>query len=140
MDLVFIYGPPAAGKLTVAQELATHTGYKLFHNHLSITLVNAIFEFGSEQSVRLNGAFRLQMFEEAARAGIDGLVFTFVYAAGIDEPFVEQAVAAVTSNGGRVCFVQLRCSPVELEGRVVLESAQALRQNQPGRAATTPDG
>lgn len=34
MRLIFIYGLPATGKLTVAQELAKRTGYKLFHNHL----------------------------------------------------------------------------------------------------------
>jgi tRNA uridine 5-carbamoylmethylation protein Kti12 len=32
MKLIFLYGPPAVGKLTVAQELVTLTGYKLFHN------------------------------------------------------------------------------------------------------------
>jgi replication-associated recombination protein RarA len=32
-SLVFIYGPPAAGKLTVAEALAMRTGHKVFHNH-----------------------------------------------------------------------------------------------------------
>jgi len=33
MRLVFIYGMPATGKLTVAKELVDITGYALFHNH-----------------------------------------------------------------------------------------------------------
>ena len=34
MKLVFIYGPPAVGKLTVAKELAALTGFKVFHNQV----------------------------------------------------------------------------------------------------------
>ena len=48
MNLVFIYGPPGVGKLTVAKELAGLTGYKLFHNHLSIDWVLPVFDFGSD--------------------------------------------------------------------------------------------
>src|SRR5207249_6103945 len=48
MRLVFIYGPPASGKLTVATELAKLTGFKLFHNHVSIQFVQSIFEFGTK--------------------------------------------------------------------------------------------
>jgi hypothetical protein len=47
MKLIFIYGLRATGKLTVAQELATLTDYKLFHNHLAVDLLLSIFEFGS---------------------------------------------------------------------------------------------
>lgn len=39
MKLVFIYGMPAAGKLTVAKELAGLSGYKLFHNHQVVDLL-----------------------------------------------------------------------------------------------------
>jgi hypothetical protein len=43
MRLVFIYGIPATGKLTVAQELAKRTGYSLFHNHLVVDLLLSLF-------------------------------------------------------------------------------------------------
>jgi hypothetical protein len=38
MDLVFLYGPPAAGKFTVGRELAAITGFGLFHNHLTLLI------------------------------------------------------------------------------------------------------
>ena len=44
MKLIFIYGLPAAGKLTIAKELAAATAFKLFHNHASIGVVELIFE------------------------------------------------------------------------------------------------
>ncbi|HIJ11483.1 TPA: hypothetical protein HA278_05490, partial [Candidatus Woesearchaeota archaeon] len=47
MIFVLIYGPMAVGKLTVAKELVKLTGYKLFHNHLTVDLVGSIFEWGT---------------------------------------------------------------------------------------------
>lgn len=50
MNMIFIYGPPAVGKLTVAEELAKITGYKLFHNHLTQDLAREIYpEFGPQR-------------------------------------------------------------------------------------------
>ena len=33
---ILIIGPQAVGKMTVGQELAKMTGYKLFYNHMTI--------------------------------------------------------------------------------------------------------
>ena len=43
MQLVFIHGAPAVGKLTVARELAALTGFRLFHNHLTVDLAGSVF-------------------------------------------------------------------------------------------------
>ena len=48
MKLVLIHGAPAVGKLSVARELAKLTGFRLFHNHLTVDLVSAVFPFGSQ--------------------------------------------------------------------------------------------
>jgi len=37
MNLVFLHGPAASGKLTVGRELSRLTGYRLFHNHLGLS-------------------------------------------------------------------------------------------------------
>ncbi len=42
MRLVLIHGPAAAGKLTVAREVARLTGAALFHNHLVVDAVAAL--------------------------------------------------------------------------------------------------
>ena len=52
-NLVIICGPPASGKMTVGQELQKLTGYKLFHNHMSLELVNQFFDFGTTNFERL---------------------------------------------------------------------------------------
>lgn len=47
MKLIVLYGPPAAGKYTIAKAVAEKTGYKLFHNHLTVDLLKSVFEFGT---------------------------------------------------------------------------------------------
>ena len=53
MKLIFLYGLPATGKLTVAHELAAITGFKVFHNHLVVDVLLTVFDFGSPDFVRL---------------------------------------------------------------------------------------
>lgn len=126
MKLVFIYGAPGVGKLTTGQALADLTGFKLFHNHLSFNLVRSIFEFPSPAFLELSTTVRLAAFDAAARARVLGLVFTFVYAAGADDPFVDQTVDAVQRHGGEVLFVRLRCDTATLEQRIVATERVAL--------------
>ena len=45
MWLVFLHGPPGSGKLTVGRELQSITGFRLFHNHLVVDLLESLFEF-----------------------------------------------------------------------------------------------
>ncbi len=117
MNLVFIYGPPGVGKLSVARELARTTGYKLFHNHVSIACVETVFDFGTPPFGRLVSVIRTAVFEEAAREGVS-LVFTFVYARPADTPFVERVCELVEGSGGSVLLVRLFCAREELERRL----------------------
>jgi broad-specificity NMP kinase len=117
LKLIFIYGPPAVGKLTVATELAKLTGFKLFHNHVSIQFVQSIFEFGTKTFWRLTDKFRLEILEEASKEDVD-TVFTFVYGKAADDAFVRNVIHRVKLHGGRVCFVRLYCDEQTLAKRV----------------------
>jgi tRNA uridine 5-carbamoylmethylation protein Kti12 len=130
MKLVFIYGPPASGKLTVAKELAKLTGFKLFHNHVSIQFVESLFEFGSRPFSRLTNKYRIEMLEEAAKEEVD-TIFTFVYGKTTDDPFVGKIVRKVNLHDGTVCFVRLQCNRKELEKRVGNKTRKSL-----GKVAT----
>lgn len=118
MRLIFLHGLPGVGKLTVARALARLTGYKLFHNHLAVDLTASVFEFGSRPFVELREMIWLAMFSRAAAEHLDGLIFTFAYDRTVRDNFIEDARTAVESAGGRVSFVELRCSAEELERRI----------------------
>ena len=45
MKLVFLIGSGAVGKMTVGQELMKLTGLRLFHNHMTIEPVIALFGY-----------------------------------------------------------------------------------------------
>jgi hypothetical protein len=135
MRLVFIYGPPGVGKLTVARELAALTGLKLFHNHLTVDLVSSVFPRGHPSFGPLVTRFRCEVFTEAARAGVD-LIFTYVYSHPEDESDVRTLVEPVIRAGGTVNFVRLTCDRDELLTRVASESRRAFRKlNDPATVA-----
>lgn len=124
MRLIFIHGLPGVGKLTVARELARLTGYKLFHNHLTVDLVGSVFEFGSRPFVELREMIWLAVFYRAAEEQLAGLIFTFAYDRTVRNRFIEDTQKTIESIGGSVSFVELRCSAEELERRIVQTSRQ----------------
>lgn len=124
MKLIFLYGLPGVGKLTVARELAKLTGLKVFHNHLAVDLVESVFEFGSLPFVELREKIWLEVFSRAVVANLKGLIFTFAPDRTVRHGFIEGTREVVESSGGEVLFVELKCSTEELERRIERPSRQ----------------
>jgi hypothetical protein len=121
MRLVFIFGPAASGKLTVALELSALTGLPLFHNHLVVDAVAAVFPFGSPQFIRLREQMWMAMFEEAAKAE-RSLIFTFAPEPTVPEGFPERVRTLVADHGGEVTFVRFEVAREIQEARIGDES------------------
>ena len=118
MQMLFLYGPAAAGKLTVARAVAERTGFALFHNHLIVDALLAVFPFGSEEFAALRERFWIETFRAAARCG-RSLVFTFCPEPTVAPGFAERARIAVEEAGGTVAFVRLHVDREEQERRLV---------------------
>jgi hypothetical protein len=118
MRLIFIYGMPAAGKFTVARALAALTGFKLFHNHLTVDLLLSVFDFGSPPFVALREEIWLSVFAQACRSGMPGLIFTFNPETTVRSRFVEDVRRVMAENGGEISFVELTCPLAELRARM----------------------
>jgi hypothetical protein len=131
--LVYLYGPPAVGKLTVARRLCEITGWTLFHNHLSVNAVRPIFPFGSKPFMDVVHRLRLDVFQTAMAEGMS-LIFTNNSAWGGSDgrarfaAFADSARLAVETGGGEVQFVRLT-SPFEvLEARLTDPTRQQLEK------------
>lgn len=113
--LLFVIGPSAVGKMTVAQAVAERTGLRVFHNHLSIDLALRYFEFGTPAFERISGSIRRQVVEEVAASDLPGLAFTLVWA--FDRPeehaMIDRFAQPFRKRGGRVLFLELEASQEE---------------------------
>ncbi len=128
MRLVFIYGLPATGKLTVARELSRLIDYPLFHNHLAVDLLLSIFEFGSDPFIELREEIWLSVFDRACRSQFKGLIFTFNPERSVRSDFIRRTVEIVSKWGGQVDFVELVCPMEELKRRIASPSRLQYRK------------
>ena len=117
MDVIFLYGPPASGKYTIGKMLAEETGYALFHNHLIVDAVGAVFPFGTPRFVRLREKFWLETLSEACSEN-RSIIFTFQPEASVSPEFPEKVAQLARAHSGRTIFVYLMLSQAEQEARV----------------------
>jgi hypothetical protein len=127
MQLIFIHGPAASGKLTVGRALSQLTGLPLFHNHLVVDVLLEKLPFGDPEFVRLREAMWMAAFETAAKDG-RSLIFTFAPEPTVRPGFPERVVELVRSHGGEVRFVKLAVSREEQERRVGAVSRREFRK------------
>lgn len=108
MKLVIIFAPMATGKMTVAQELAKITDFKVFHNHHTIDFVTEFFDYGTPSFEKMTKLIRSLLTEEAAKVGTN-LIQTYVWAfnQASDKEEIDHYKQIVESNGGEVYFVEL---------------------------------
>jgi len=121
MRLIFIYGPPASGKLTVAEKLSDSTSISVFHNHLTRDLVNDIYKKELLSHYGLVTKIRFDVLEYCAKNNTD-LIFTYVYGGEQDDKDVRDFTDVIESNGGEIIFVELTASKEDLIDRVGNES------------------
>ena len=115
MKVIFLYGPPASGKLTIAKKLAEKTGISLFHNHLTFDLAEVLYEPFTQPFYDYCADLRLDVFGDAKFAHRD-LIFTFFYIPPDDTNFVNQIIHIAGEDN--VKFVKIEASSDTLLDRV----------------------
>ncbi len=110
MRFFIIFGPPAVGKMTVAKELSSIMGYPYFHNHMSIELGLKYFKWGSPSFRRVDDTIRFTIFEEMAKSGHNGFIFTFAWAVDLESDL--QYLKKVTDifQNSEIYHIELECS------------------------------
>ncbi|MDP2925294.1 MAG: AAA family ATPase [Nanoarchaeota archaeon] len=124
MKLVYIYGPPAAGKLSVAKQLAKITEFRLFHNHLTADYVSSIFPSKDKKSNKIKWKIATEMLELAAKHKVGGVIFTKVYDNN-DKNLIKELINILKRSDGKILFVKLYCDTKKLYERVTNKSRKA---------------
>ncbi len=118
MHVVFLYGPPAVGKLTVAKELQKKLGYKLLHNHLLISVFDSIFDFHNPARKILTREFRMRLVEEAIKQNINLIITSGSAGSPTLFEYYKELIRLVHEKGGKLAMVQLTADPETLLSRV----------------------
>lgn len=125
--VIFIHGPAASGKFTIARELARLTGLPLFHNHLTVDLLLALFPFGSPEFIHHRERIWKDLMTDAIARG-DSLIFTFHPESTVNPDFPQALQSSISKAGGQVHFVEIQCSEEELECRIEAPSRREFQK------------
>jgi hypothetical protein len=117
-QIVLLFGRPGVGKLTIAEYLTAETGYNLLHNHSVVDLATSLFAFGSPPFVALRENVWHLAVETVLKARSPGMIMTFAPEKTVTDRFIPALEKRVTAGGGVLHFIELRCSPPELEKRL----------------------
>ena len=111
MKFILLFGPQAAGKMTIGKELEKITAFKLFHNHMTIEMLHPFFGF-SKEMFQLSDLIRAEIFKALAVSETEGIVFTYVWAFDMKEDwdFVQRVCEIFESAGNEVYFVELEAN------------------------------
>lgn len=129
MKLILLFGPPAVGKLTVAKELVSLTGFTLFHNHVILNAVSDIFGYDSEARRKLEKEFRKRILEEAIGLKMNLIMTGVIVHENIS--FYKNVIQMVESSGGEILAVKLT-APKE----IILERVPGESRKQMNKIAT----
>jgi shikimate kinase len=132
--VVFIYGPIAVGKLTVANILSKKLGWTLSHNHLLNDLAYGLFKRQTFARDNLIEKFRYYLLENAVKEKVS-FITTHCYAhnyiskTGLSDPkYVETLERKLTKLGAKFYAVHLKASDKELLRRVNMDSRKKFRK------------
>jgi hypothetical protein len=126
--LIFIHGPAAAGKYTVAKELAALTGFELYHNHLVVDEVLKTHPFGTPGFVAERDRRWRDYFAEHPGRTKPGVIFTFNPENTVPQAFIDWLFAEMARRGVTLHSVEIAASEDVIESRIASKQRQQFRK------------
>ncbi|HEY4247616.1 MAG TPA: hypothetical protein VGM64_12210 [Lacunisphaera sp.] len=118
MNLVFLHGRPATGKLTIARKLVTLTGYQLHHNHIAVDEALQLYAFGTPGFIQRREQLWREFFIRTAKQLPPGVVFTFSAENTVPQSFIDWLFGEWSAIGIRLLSVELVASEAAIEARL----------------------
>ena len=112
MKLLILFGEGAVGKMTVGQELAKISDFRLFYNHMTIEPVIEVFGYANWDLIN---KMRELVFEEFAASNNYGLIFTYlwIFNKKSNWDFIDHLTQIFKSKGADLYYVEL-VAPLEI--------------------------
>ena len=128
MHLLFLHGPPAAGKYTVARELATLTGFELYHNHLVVDEVLKAHAFGTPGFVAERDRRWREFFAQFPGPGRANIIFTFNPENTVPQAFIDWLFAEPACRGVKLTSVEIAADETVIESRIASKQRQLFKK------------
>jgi hypothetical protein len=128
MNLLYLHGPPASGKRTIAEAVQTVVGGRWFPNHVAIDYAKTVLDFDGPGFWDLVHSVRLAALDAAGRHGQPLVLHTSCYSHPEDLPLVEGFERIVQNHGGELLPVFVTCRRETLDARVGLPDRMELRK------------
>jgi hypothetical protein len=102
-------GPQAVGKMAVGMALREKYNYRLFHNHMTIEMVNELYGGLDKEAFALVGKLRQVIFDDVLKRDLEGFVFTYMMAFDweSEHEYLNDFIDKFESNGFTVFLVEL---------------------------------
>ena len=123
MDLILIYGAPATGKSSIANELVKLKGYKFLHNHAVIDLASSSLNISHSSFWSFCWKLRFDVVKEAINQDVKVLIMSMAFSGTRNEiKSMDKIVKFVEKSGGNIKLIKLVCDFEELKNRVSSDS------------------
>ena len=98
--------------MTIGQELEKLSGYKLFHNHITIEMVAPYFSYSTTEGRKLVQELRSAFFDTFAASGEPGYIFTYVWAFGEagEREYIEGLADKFAEKNRAIFWVEIEAS------------------------------
>jgi hypothetical protein len=126
--LIFIHGPAAAGKYTVAKELAALAGFELYHNHLVVDEVLKTHAFGTPGFVADRDRAWRTYFAQHPGAEKPDVIFTFNPENTVPQAFIDWLFAEMPRRDVKLHSVEITASEAIIERRIASEQRRHFRK------------
>jgi len=106
---IIITGPQAVGKMAVGMALREKYGYRLFHNHMTIELVNDLYGVLNKESWPVIAQLRETIFSNVRKSSLEGFIFTYMWGFNLESEhtYVEGLIESFEEAGWTAFIVEL---------------------------------
>jgi len=122
MKFILVYGPSGIGKESIARELASRNGLRVFPQHLAFDISCAVVGFGNDGFEKYQRKVCLDAFRTLFNSNVEGVVFTFCYVYPASNYFIAGLFDLLKEYDAKTHFIRISCDLEQHINRVTDEA------------------